>query len=166
MRRAIMAGLTVLIVAVGGWYFYSPIWTVNQMRAAADAGDTGRLAEFVDFAELRISAREKIKAKLAAAYKANGHSGPAPLENSIALQMINGWVSEVAAPIQIRAIFMADKTWVGRNPARFDAASDRAVVARMSPNRFWLQDQDRPDLGVGFTRDGIGWKLTEIQIPK
>lgn len=41
------------IVAIIGWFFYSPYWTAHQMQKAANAHDVAELSKYIDYPEVR-----------------------------------------------------------------------------------------------------------------
>jgi hypothetical protein len=53
-----------LALAAAGWWFGSPWWTLWRMRSAAEAGDSGTLASYVDFPALRASTKAQLRPRL------------------------------------------------------------------------------------------------------
>ena len=53
MRTAGKVALGMMVLAVGAWFFYTPYWTVHQMRAAAEAENAVALSTYIDFPQVK-----------------------------------------------------------------------------------------------------------------
>lgn len=166
MKNQAIVGAAALLTMVAGWNFYSPYYTLNQMRSAAEADDADKLASYVDFPALRADMRAQIRGKLASepiTAKAGGSASP---DSAIASKMLDGMVDDIVTPRGLRAVFVANKLLVARQGiTAIDGARPDLKVTRSSFNSF---DVHAPNDDAGrliFKRDGLGWKLSAMRMP-
>jgi hypothetical protein len=164
-RSAIIVGAAVLLALFATWYFISPRWTLHEMKAAAQAGDTDTLATYIDFPAVRTALKEELQAS--AARQVANDSGPfEKLGAMLAMSMIDKMVDGFVTPAGMRQLFSKVKQ-EGQGPrGGVDAAKDNLAIERISFDRFRLYDPTAKDGGAFiFERHGLGWKLAEVRVP-
>ena len=166
MKKSTIVGIVVVLLALaGGWYWGSPHYTLHQMRAAADAGDTDKLASYIDFPALRTSLKEELKAK-AASEMAKQDNGMAALGAALAMNMIDGMVDGMITPTTMRKVFIADKEKGPKGIRNVDATAKDLAIDRTGIDQFRLHPKGKDDgNGLIFTRHGLGWQLSAMRIP-
>jgi len=158
------AAIGLLFVAVAGWYFGSPRWTLYQMQSAAETKDADRLSGYIDFPALRASLKEQMKAKMAVELvKAKDDNPFAALGAALAVNMVDGMVDGMVTPSAMREVF-----------ANAPAPEERKIGVRVKNLEFereglsefrLVNREDKSGASLIFKRDGLGWKLAEIRVP-
>jgi len=144
MRKAgtiALAAAALLALATAGWWFGSPWWTLWRMRSAAEAGDSGTLAAYVDFAAVRASAKAQLRPRFGRL--GAGLAGPA--------------VDALVSPTALRLALV--------KPRRARGGAGLKVI-RTGVSEFRVRREGAPG-GKGdlvFRRHGLGWKLAEVRI--
>ena len=109
--KARIAALTAaaLIIAAGAtWYVASPGWTLNQMKAAADADDSDALNTYIDYPALREDLKAETMAQMIA--EANkDKSGFGRLGLAIGTAMVGPVIDGLVTPAGMRVALMAKR---------------------------------------------------------
>ena len=135
------AAAAVLLVLGAGWWFGSPWWTLWRMREAAQAGDAGTLASYIDFEAVRASTKAQLAPRLG------------PLGSALARPAVDALVS----PTGLRLALLRNRD--GPEGGGLD-------LVRTGANEFRLHREGARD-GKGdlvFRRHGLGWKLAEVRL--
>jgi hypothetical protein len=94
----------IVIITFGAASFASPFWTVRQLRAAAAAGDTTALEQYVDFPALRESVKAELQSTVIAPMVANSKLKDSPLAGlgvTMATAMLGPVVDSMVSPAGI-----------------------------------------------------------------
>ena len=179
--KGLIKGLVVLaVVAFLVAYFASPLLTVNNLVAAAEAGDEAALERLVDFPTFRESTKDELTARLMAEAQADPDvrdSALGGLGMMLAPMLVSGAVDALVTAPTIAAMVRTAET-----PDPTDSASAttpepesedqdiRQSYAYRDLNTFvlGLTDPDRPDetLKLLLRREGLfGWRLAGIDLP-
>jgi hypothetical protein len=137
-RSAVIAVAIILLVS-SGWWFGSPWWTLWRMRSAAEAGDAGTLASYIDFPALRASTRAQLRPRLG------------PLGSALARPAVDALVS----PTALRVALV--------KPRR-DRGEAGLELIRSGVGEFRLHRDGGRDLV--FRRHGLSWKLSEVRLAR
>lgn len=163
---AALAGL-----ALGGWYAFSPRYTLHSLQSAALAGDAEAFTAHVDFPELRASLKAEIRGRLAT----EAANAPASSLRAIGIglamgfvdQMVDSAVSPEAVGVALAAMGDAG-SWV-QTPGLESLSllgAPTLEIERMGLDRFRValpMDGERPALL--FRREGLSWKLDGVDLP-
>lgn len=162
---AAVAGL-VLIIAVGVWYFESPVWTLEAMKNAATADDPNALNSYIDYPALRQSLERELRAKLVSdAQKDN--SGLSTLKVAIGAAMVRPVVDAIVTPEGMSAALRARRTEQdvgGDKPDSLIRLPDHPMIERRGLSEFILTASDHPGSGMIFVRNGLSWKLSGVEL--
>lgn len=174
MKRTRWAGILLLLLVVAAaaaWYFASPWYTLRQMKAAAQAGDSETFATYVDFPALREDLKAEMRAKMVAAI-GKDRSGLGALGTAIGTAMIGPAVDAAVSPAGLRAAFTAtagdgklEPEPDRANPQGAVRVPNRPVLHRRGFSQFLLASREEPGVGLVFTRHGLGWKLSGVDLP-
>lgn len=163
-----LAAVAVIIGVAALWYFESPVWTLRNMKAAAEANDAEALNAYIDYPALRESLKAELTARMIAeAQKEKSGLGAVGLAFGSALvsPMVDGLVS----PATMRAALIArrdQQTPRGTNGA--DSAlkfPDQPVIVRRGFSEFLLATKGAPKSGLVFKRHGFAWQLSGVELP-
>lgn len=175
-----IALVLVVLLALGGFVVAGPYIAIHGIRNALAEQDTGKLARYVDFPTLRVNLRAQLQDRIV---RAAGAQAQSSFLGSIALSLASGaagvGVDAMVTPTGIAAILQGHSVW---KRATGDTANGdtygpprpaeplRQVEGRyQSLSRFTatstVYDGGAPMMFV-FERQGIVWKLTDIQLPR
>ena len=161
MKR--LAILLALILAIGGgWWFGSPWWTLRQMQAAADKGDSAALAGHIDFAALRESLKGQLRVRFGAS-RAEPELGA--LGAIVATGLADRIVDAAVTPEGMRAIFAAVPAAAERAPKPLKMRVSEMEMRRDSPAQFRMVARDGSGAELVFRVRGVGWKLVDLRVP-
>jgi hypothetical protein len=176
-----IALVLVVLLAFGGFVVAGPYIAIHGIRNALAEQDTGKLARYVDFPTLRVNLRAQLQDRIVRA--AGGMQAQSSFLGSIALSLAGGaagvGVDAMVTPTGIAAILQGHSVW---KRATGDTANGdtygpprpaeplRQVEGHyQSLSRFTatstVYDGSAPMTFV-FERQGIVWKLTDIQLPR
>lgn len=143
-----------------GWYFYSPVYTLKQMKSAAQTNDSGRFSSYVDFPALRESMKSQIMAQMIAESKKRPGIGALGLALGSAFMgpVIDGLVS----PDGVRAAFVARQHEPSQATGVFNQSNP--VIQHRSLSEFAVTSKDHPKGAMIFRRDGLSWRLSGIEL--
>ncbi len=169
MYRSWVRKLTSLILVAGllfgGWYFASPWFAMQGIVDAAQDRDTSALEERIDFAGLR----EGTNSQLRGAIDERTRDGNAleQLGGMIAGEIAESAVGAALTPRGIVNIVTVGSFTLPLVPERYRGEDLEWDVDRTSFDTFegvstWEDGTEGPKLL--FTRDGIGWDLTGVQL--
>jgi hypothetical protein len=168
-RVAALAAAAALIIAAGvTWYLASPGWTLHQIKAAADANDPDALNAYIDYPALREDLKAEIVGQMTAEAKKH-KSRFGGLGLAIGTAMIGPVIDGLVTPAGMRAALMAK-----RDQARIEGAPkaasalhvpDDPVIVRRGFSEFLVASKQQPMSGLVFTRHGISWKLSGVDLP-
>lgn len=163
----IIGAVVVLLALVGGWYWGSPRYTLHEMKAAAEAGDSDKLASYIDFPAVRTSLKEEMKARAAAELMKPENKGFAAIGAAFAMNMVDGMVDGMVTPTTMRKVFAANKNKGPEGITKVDATREDLVIERSGLDRFTLHPAKNRDTEAGlvFTRHGFGWQLSALRMP-
>ena len=174
MRRIhLVAGAVLLLIAVlaGGWYALSPGWTVKTMVEAARSGDDARFSAHVDYPALRADVKAELTRALEVEAKRDS-SARSKLGLAFGMALMGPMVDRMVSPAAMKTALagLAEVEPAGGGQGRSGKADPGGKLRQMPEirrdgfNRFLVTARDRPGSGLVFERDGLGWKLTGIEL--
>jgi hypothetical protein len=169
-NRILIIGVLGLAAAAGAaWYIVSPGYAMSQLRAAAVEGDAEELEERIDFPAVRASLKERYRAELAGQIAtADDGDGFAAFGSMIAMGMVDGMVEGFVNPASMAAMIQRGKMQGAQQESPAGRQSVEWSIVRDGLSRFSATPDAPEDERVPtmvFERDGLSWKLTEIEIP-
>ena len=165
-RRTIgLAALAGLIALAAGWYFGSPWWTLHQMRSAAEARDSDRLASYVDFPALRANTKAQLEAELRP--KPGDEASPAARIGAvIARGLADRAVDAAISPAAIALLFanLPERSKSEGAAGSGSGKKPEVRIVRYGLSEFHVRPKAATDerRDLVFRRDGLGWKLAMI----
>ena len=187
MARLRAAALVLALFAgvVGAYWYWSPLWVVRQMQAAARAGDGATFNEYVDYGRLR----ESLKPQLAVLVGV-----PLPAASGAATEGPGAWVSALVRAMSDRLVDALVRPEVVMQLMRVGRLAPRegepppgassAASAADGPGRrrlVWTDERPGPDryvvyalregadpgerIGLVFERSGFArWRLVGLRL--
>jgi hypothetical protein len=175
MKKWLIAGLCVLLIAVAAYVAAGPYLAINGIRNVVASGDYGKLAYFVDFEKLRDSVTPQIQARLTRQVQQRmGRGGPADVAGEVATMISRPAIDAIVSPLGVATLLtgttLAHKLTGRKGPDGRVHAVDPLKDARthyQTMSRFTATvttDEGKPLVFV-FEREGLGWKLTGLILP-
>ena len=170
--------IAALLLAGAGWYEFSPLYTLNQMREAAAAGNVAKLSNYVDYQALKIDMKDEIRREIILEGNRRGAETD-PLTRfgtDIAVAFVKPGVDLLVTPEAVQAMFdarsaaneggrgsaSAKGSTVGVMPVGIPKAE--AVIERHGFNEFKVLAKGKDGAAV-FRRYGLSWKLVGVDMP-
>lgn len=169
MKKIIAVPAVSLIIAIAAWYWMSPYFAVAGLRNAAVKSDTAALNERVDFPLFRADIKEQFSTLLAGEMSENLKGNPfAAFGMALAAKLTDVLVDAMITPSGLAALIDLQEDKSKEEVSGFMLLfADNVSVERQGVNRFDLRysaESDKPTLI--FARDGLGWRLVGIKMPK
>jgi Protein of unknown function (DUF2939) len=161
------------IVTLGGaGAYYAPYMTVNTLQSAAEHRNPDALSQAINFPELRNNFKATIEAQAIEQIK-DDKTSPVSSENADRVkQTVNSLVDKLVTPEGIEQLLL-DKfasPKIDLSNLDKDVAKSQITMGYESFDRFVVHITDKADrtqdVSLILTRDGIGWKLSKIDISK
>jgi hypothetical protein len=156
----------------GAGVYYSPYLTVNSLQNATENRNSGALSQAINFPELRSNFKASIKAQAIEHITAAKTSQISKPNADRIEQTVNSLVDKLVTPEGIEQLLL-DKfpgTKIDMSNLDRDLAKSQMTMGYESFDRFVVHITDKvdrtKDVSLVLTRDGIGWKLSQIDISK
>ena len=163
--KALIAIAAVLVL---GYLIAAPYLTAYQIQRAADAGDSAAVAEHIDFDSVRESLRPQLQGRVSAAAAEAAGDDPlaAALGGAAGRALTDHAVDATVTPEGIARLMRGEANPDGAVAQRMENVE--ASAGYRSLNRFAVVLTDAAsgnEVELIFERRGLGWKVTEIQLP-
>jgi len=164
--RKLVSALIVIAIAVGGWWYASPLWTLRQMREAAQSGNSEQLSKYVDYPAVREDLKSEFRRAMLAEMATQSDNGFGALGSAFALALLNPMIDAMVTPEGVEAMFdQAKRKSVQENRPKMPEASSDPIVDREGFDQFIVRDKDPTKGSLVFKRSGLGWKLSGFDMP-
>ncbi|WP_310489743.1 DUF2939 domain-containing protein [Chamaesiphon sp. VAR_69_metabat_338] len=163
---------TGIMTLSGAGAYYSPYLAVNSLQSAAEHRNPGALSQEINFPELRNNFKATIKAQAIEQIKEAKTVQVSSANVDRVERTIDSLVDKLVTPEGIEQLLL-DKfpsTKIDLSNLDKDVAKSQITMGYESFDRFVvhiINKVDRTqDVSLILTRDGIGWKLSKIDISK
>lgn len=169
MKKIVVVPVVSLLIAIASWYWMSPYFAVAGLRNAAIKSDTAALNERVDFPLFRADIKEQFSTLLAGQMSENLKGNPfAAFGMALAAKLTEVLVDAMITPSGLAALIDLHKDKSQEEISGFALLfAEDFSIERRGFDQFDLRtnkESDKPTLN--FSRDGVGWKLVGMKIPK
>jgi hypothetical protein len=174
-KKTAIIGATVgtgIAAISGAGTYYAPYLTVNNLQNATENRNPGALSQAINFPELRSNFKASIKAQAIEQIKDAKTAKIAPANAERVEQTVNSLVDKLVTPEGIEQLLL-DKlpgTKIDLSNLERDLEKSQMTMGYESLDRFVVHITDKvdraKDVSLVLTRDGIGWKLSKIDISK
>jgi hypothetical protein len=191
--KTIKAAAAIAVVAIAGYWYWSPFLAVRQLQSAAQKKDADAFNERVDYPKLRESLKGQLSAVMGEQMAKTQDSGNpfAALGSMLGMAMVDRFVDAMVRPETVMRAMqngqMSPKAKpAGEAPAQpadrsagqpqqepkyekpqwtYDRKGvDKLIAYATDPERPGAQNSEK--LGIVFERSGFAnWKLTEVRLP-
>jgi hypothetical protein len=182
--RAAVISLVLAVVALAAYWYWSPYLAMRNMAAAAEAKDSERFNDYVDYARLRESVKGQFSAKMTKEMAPLAADNPfASLGVMMGGAMVNQMVDMMVRPEFVMKAMRDRKPQDLAKPSinsgesttssapnhapkwEFDRyGTDKILAYPIDPDKPTATKQERA--AAVFERSGFAkWKLTELRLP-
>ncbi len=123
MKKIIVA-IAVVMMAAGGWYYASPLWTLKAMRDAAAAKDSAALSAYVDYEALRTDLKGDMRRSMINEMGKQPENPFGAIGMAIAMNLIDPMIEAMVTPEGVEALFAGQRSADGAENAASGTASD------------------------------------------
>lgn len=176
---SIKAAVIAAALAVGAYWYWSPVLAVHQMQSAAKAGDADAFNDHVDYPRLRESMKRQSSAMLTKTMSSQPELGNdfAKAVAALGLAMVDRFVDAMVRPeVVMRAMQEGKLVPRKAEPASAPSATDPADQVKWTSERKGVDkyiayagrtgDADDKRVAMVLERSGFAyWKLTEVRLP-
>ncbi len=175
MKKWLVAGLCVLLVALGAYVAAGPYLAVNGIRNVVASGDYGKLAYFVDFQKLRESVAPQVQARLGRDIRQRmGRGNTASIASDVAAAISEPAINAIVSPLGV-ATLLSGTTLANKLTGKKGADGRVHAIDPLKDARTHYQSLSRftatvttvegKPLVFVFERNGLRWKLTGLDLP-
>jgi hypothetical protein len=165
MRKAI-ALVLVLLIAAAAWWYASPIWTLREMREAAQAHDAARLSRHVDYPALRTDLKADLAGYAMRHARANPQDAGANFAAALSSAFLGPVVDAVVSPQGVAAMFAHEDQVAKAGEVVPVKAGDHPVIERDDLDTFRVHGANASKGALVFRREGLSWKLAGVDLPQ
>lgn len=169
MKKFILL-LALIGAAVGGWYALSPWMAMAGLRDAAMEADHEELAQRINFSAVRTSIKEQVR-DLVAEKVGKGDNGNVleQFGRNLAVNMAGRAVDAAVTPEGMAGIIVTGALASPLISAETMQQEIEWSVERDGFSRFrgvGVLESGRSAPTLIFERDGISWKLVDVELPE
>jgi hypothetical protein len=168
MRRSILITIAAVLI-VGAWFWASPYFAIAGLRNALIQNDTSELEERVDFPRLRENVKMQMSTFMMAGMKEQLKDNPfAALGLALATKLTDVMVDSMVTPAGMLTLMDLKTDGASETSGFALMTSSEFAIRRDGLDGFELQTAKDGDQmpTFRFKRDGIGWRLVGLQMPK
>jgi hypothetical protein len=173
--KKIMALIAFLAIVITSYFLAGPHITIYKIKSGIEHQEPEKISAQVDFSELRTNLKEQFNALLMKQAASDLKDNPfAALGMAFASKLIDNMVDAFITPTSLTNLMEGKKPKQpqgeegtqevdSRKPEPFKGA--RYTYDSLSKFSAWVKDEKGKETRFIFTRKGLSWKLTNIQIP-
>jgi hypothetical protein len=173
--KKILALIVILAVVITGYFAAGPFITIYKIKSGIKNRDAEKISAQVDYSALRTNLKEQFNAllmkKTASDLKDNSF---AALGMAFASKLIDGMVDAYVTPTNLANLMEGKKSEQPKGieettkensnkPEPFKDA--RYTYDGFSKFSAWVKGDKDEEIRFVFTRNGLSWKLSNIQVP-
>lgn len=177
MNKKLIGALIAIVVVICGYLYATPYLALNNIKKAAQAGDSDTVSKYIDYPSVRQSFKDQMNAmmvkEMAVDKDANGWEEA--LGAMIATTMVEKMVDAVVTP-EGMTLMLQGKDFKDSLKHSADETTDQAPSQEklnystrylsMSLFEVTLKNEEKgSQLKVIMERDGLSWKVKKLVVP-
>lgn len=175
MNKKLIGALIAIVVMICGYLYATPYIALNNIKKAAQAGDSDTVSKYIDYPSVRQSFKDQMNAKMAKEVMKQDNDGFAALGAMLAStmvdKMVDGFVTPEGMTLMLKGKNLKDAE---QNPQDTQTAEIQeqpkpeyeAGYTSMNDFEVVIKDQDQSkEVKVLMVRDGLSWKIHKIAVP-
>ena len=174
MNKKLLGALIAIIVVICGYLYASPYLAINNIKKAAEAGDTEKLSTYIDYPSVRESFKSQVKASVMKDMANSNSDGWEALGEMLAVAMVDKVVDAMVTPEGVTLMLQGKdiRDAIKQDLATEDVKQEQNVKFESSTRYLTINDFEltlkRLDtdkkLKVIMHRNGLSWKVTKLAL--
>ena len=175
MNKKLIGALIAIVVVICGYLYATPYIALNNIKKAAQAGDSDTVSEYIDYPSVRQSFKDQVNAKMAKELMNQDNDGFAALGAMLAStmvdKMIDGLVTPEGMTLMLKGKSLKDAEQSSQDAQTAETQEEpkpeyEAGYTSMSDFEVVIKKQDQSkEVKVLMVRDGLSWKIHKITVP-
>lgn len=167
--KKIIALIIFIVIIITSYFAAGPFITIYKIKAGIKNQEPDKISAQIDYSALRTNLKEQFNAAVMKKAASDLEGNPfAALGMAFATKLVDNMVDAFVTPTALTNL-MAGKAPAGSNeadskkPEPFKGA--RYSYDSLSKFSAWVKIDDKNEMRFVFTRNGLSWKLSNIQFP-
>lgn len=175
MNKKLIGALIAIVVVICSYLYATPYLALNNIKKAAQAGDSDTVSKYIDYPSVRQSFKDQINAKMAKEVMNQDNDGFAALGAMLASSMVDKMIDGIVTPegmtLMLKGKNLKDSEQASRDAQTAEAQEEhkpeyQAGYTSMNDFEVVIKDQDQSkEVKVLMVRDGLSWKIHKIAVP-
>lgn len=177
MNKKLIGALIAIVVVICGYLYASPYLAINNIKKAAEAGDSDTVSKYIDYPSVRQSFKDQMNAKMAKELMNQDNDGFAALGAMLASTMVDKMIDGIVTPEGMTLMLKgkdlkqsAQQSMGGQDSSNQEKEEPKpeyeAGYTSMNDFEVVIKDQDQSkEVKVLMVRDGLSWKIHKIAVP-
>jgi len=179
MNRKLLASLITILIIICAYFYASPYLVLNRIKDAAQAGNSAKVSQYIDYPSVRQSLKDQMKTKMMHEMEQHQNnrffSWGAKLASAMSDKLIDRAVTPEGMTLMLQGKDLKDSVKgslhlpsdpsdgtisEGSNQQKYDAA-----YISMNDFEVTILNQRNKNVKVLMRRDGLSWKIKQIILP-
>ena len=175
MNKKLLGALIAIVVVICGYWYATPYLALNNIKKAAQAGDSDTVSKYIDYPSVRQSFKDQMNAmmmKEMANQKDDGFAAlGAMLASTMVDKMIDGIVTPEGMTLMLKGKDLRDAQQDSQDTQTAETQEQNkpeydAGYTSMHDFEVVIKDQEQSkEVKVLMVRDGLSWKIHKIAVP-
>ena len=175
MNKKLLGALIAIVVVICGYWYATPYLALNNIKKAAQAGDSDKVSKYIDYPSVRQSFKDQMNAmmmKEMANQKDDGFAAlGAMLASTMVDKMVDGFVTPEGMTLMLKGKDLRDAQQDSQDTQTAETQEQtkpeyEAGYTSMNDFEVVIKDQDQSkEVKVLMVRDGLSWKIHKIAVP-
>ena len=175
MNKKLIGALIAFVVVICGYWYATPYLALNNIKKAAQAGDSDTVSKYIDYPSVRQSFKDQMNAMMAKELMNQDTDGFAALGAMLAStmvdKMVDGFVTPEGMTLMLKGKNLKDAEQDSRDTQTAETQEEskpeyEAGYTSMNDFEVIIKDQGQSkEVKVLMVRDGLSWKIHKIAVP-
>lgn len=177
MNKKLIGAIIAIVVMICGYLYATPYLALNNIKKAAQAGDSDTVSKYIDYPSVRQSFKDQMNAMMAKELMNQDTDGFAALGAMLAStmvdKMIDGFVTPEGMTLMLQGKDLkqsAQQSMGGQDSSNQENEEPKpeyeAGYTSLNDFEVVIKDQDQSkEVKVLMARDGLSWKIHKIAVP-
>ena len=175
MNKKLIGALIAIVVVICGYLYATPYIALNNIKKAAQAGDSETVSKYIDYPSVRQSFKDQMNAKMAKEVMKQDNDGFAALGAMLASTMVDKMIDGIVTPegmtLMLKGKDLRDAQQDSQDTQTAETQEQtkpeyEAGYTSMNDFEVVIKDQDQSkEVKVLMVRDGLSWKIHKIAVP-
>ena len=175
MNKKLIGALIAFVVVICGYLYATPYLALNNIKKAAQAGDSDTVSKYIDYPSVRQSFKDQMNAMMAKELMNQDTDGFAALGAMLASTMVDkivdGFVTPEGMTLMLKGKNLKDAEQDSRDTQTAETQEEskpeyEAGYTSMNDFEVIIKDQGQSkEVKVLMVRDGLSWKIHKIAVP-